>query len=536
MVETVPFEGVEKRLVIQFANGMVHYDDDIPLGVGAVMKSPLRITTEEWQSVLDYASCEIVSQKHLASSKASSRSQMKSPAMADADNVSSNALLAIKSLDSFCADTTELKKEPCGLSAARALAGEEVKVYLLSESTLTVWSTGFLMKTCGRTTPFLAMKRLLDLYRCKSLKDLHVSWMTYSRLDFLYPQYQPMPHQNFPQEVRFAQQYFTPPAAHETFAETTSLTAATSSSASTVGTKNAIKLDNSDDQDNSSDTASTTASDDSPNQSAVQSPQLNLPTTVNDCGVNASSFPSLSKPEEIDTSRANVATSCPSGLSYAAIPAGEHTMFVMFAAPELAGCDTAEASGYAMEEVLMTGIREDCVRELTGADNTSERDAFSNAEISQKSMIHRELAKSATSVLDEFWFNPCGYSANVLFDNTASLTVDYFSTHISPEPCSSYASLEVGTWGGVSSFCRQHQEFSMAALIAPFQPHTRNFTRIVITPTQSIADHSENNALYQQHGGFVTSNEPSSGEARGNEYVQVFQNPRFNCVVTHSAS
>lgn len=358
MSETVPFEGVEKRLVIQFADGHVHYDRDLRLGEGDCMKSPLVVSESEWQSVLDYASCEIVSSKELRA---------------------------------------EYATEVDGLTP------DDVKVYLLSESTLTVWKSGFLMKTCGRTTPFLAMQRLLDLYRCKSMKDLHVSWMTYSRLDFLYPEYQPAPHRNFPEEIDYAWKYF--------FSG----------------------------QDDGASDASTSADSSSTPQHC--SKMVSMPY-----------------------------------YQTASITAGEHTLHVIFAVPD----EESTAPGYHMEEVLMTKVAGDCVRRLTNADNQSERQNLSDEHHGQ-SLLRQTLSKSPKSVIDEFWFDPCGYSANVLFKNKVTQSVDYFSTHISPEEASSYASLEVGTWGDTSSFQRD-DEFSVKPLIPAFAAKHQNNTRIHVTP------------------------------------------------------
>lgn len=307
--EPVPFEGVEKRLVIQFS-------PEIFTTRG--LKNPFDMTTSEWQPILDYAQCQIMSEKILG----------------------------------------------------------EQKVYLLSESTLLVWSTGFLMKTCGRTTPFLALHKILESFGSilgnKQSPMEWVNWMTYSRLDFLHPDFQIWPHQNFDQELRFIRQYFP----------------------------------------------------------EVQS---------------------------------------------AEVPAGDNTLYVLFAAND----NAPAAKPYIMEECLMIGINEDCVQAFTGYQNASDRAQSADASDARPSVVRSCVNQTATGpkVLDEYWFDPCGYSCNALFKT--DLDSDYFSCHVSPEAATSYASLELASTAAVSLF-RRDGALQMASMMGAFQPQNINLTRILL--------------------------------------------------------
>lgn len=312
--EAVPFEGVEKRLVIQFSPEVF---------VTRGLKNPFDMSREEWQPILDYAQCQIMSEKVLG----------------------------------------------------------EQKVYLLSESTLLVWASGFLLKTCGRTTPFLALHKILESFGSILGNEQSpvewVNWMTYSRLDFLHPDFQIWPHQNFEQELRFIRQYF-------------------------------------------------------PN---VQPAQM---------------------------------------------PAGDNTLFVLFAAS-----DTAPISEpYIMEECLMIGIHPDCVRKFTGYNNATDRSQIDTG-ASDGSVARTCVDQTATArkVLDEFWFDPCGYSCNALFELGSDR--DYFSCHVSPEAATSYASLELASTAGISLF-RRDGALQLASMMGAFQPQNVNLTRIILRANQGV--------------------------------------------------
>ncbi|EZG43626.1 S-adenosylmethionine decarboxylase [Gregarina niphandrodes] len=412
--EAIPFEGVEKRLVIQFAR--VHEDEALPFGEWSdegLVKSPLSMSAAEWQSVLNEACCEVVSE----------------------------------------------------VSQTNRSTGEVTRVYLLSESTLTVWKQGFLLKTCGRTTPFLALKAFLTRYSCSTLDHLNVSWMTYSRLNFLHPEFQIYPHRTFDEEQTFATEHFMPLAA--------TLHACSLPAGRFVLHVLFYSRDRPGQQDLARSETYATLSD---SARALTSPVSKLSSDPTGCD------PSGSDPSGSD-------------------PVGSDP--------------PSDDLGYLMNEVLMTRIRPDCVRCLTGYDNKQERDTSHE----QASVLRDVLAaKSEHNVVDEFWFDPCGYSANVLFESEDGRHTEYFSTHISPEDCTSYASLEIGSCRPVASLLKQSQ-FALEPLVDCFDAQNLNVTRVLIVPSNHQASTHDYPLQTEQD---VTT--------------QVFANTDFTCLITHTAS
>eukprot|EP00002_Diphylleia_rotans_P008562 TRINITY_DN1846_c0_g1_i1.p1 TRINITY_DN1846_c0_g1~~TRINITY_DN1846_c0_g1_i1.p1 ORF type:complete len:844 (-),score=175.81 TRINITY_DN1846_c0_g1_i1:474-3005(-) len=80
--------------------------------------------------------------------------------------------------------------------------------YLLSESSLFVYDSKIMIKTCGTTTLLLMLPRLLEVVREICGEAVTVEFLQFSRSSFLFPQEQRFPHTSFEQEVKFLQQYF----------------------------------------------------------------------------------------------------------------------------------------------------------------------------------------------------------------------------------------------------------------------------------------------------------------------------------------
>lgn len=289
----VPFEGVEKRLVVHFKPNKLTC-------------TPYEFTTSEWQSILDYAHCEIVSERHL----------------------------------------------------------EDTKVYLLSESTLTVWPHGFLLKTCGRTTPFLVLDVLAKyVYPDSQLVDL-IDWMTYSRLDFLHPQYQVWPHQSHEQETEYLRHIV---------------------------------------------------------------------------------------PQAVPFS----------------LPAGRHALVGFVYSPE-----APVNANVQFEEALMMQVDRHCVRSFAGFD-TPEEQKFDDGKDHHGYL--RPVLSGSRKELDEFWFSPFGYSSNALAAGPSDQHATYFSCHVSPEPETSYASLEVGG-------CGNSALIPLCELVPAFNAKFVHITKVCVRP------------------------------------------------------
>lgn len=96
------------------------------------------------------------------------------------------------------------------LSATQILNCKETDQFtsfLLSESSLLVYSQKAIIKTCGSTVPLKAVPKLLDIGKEQGLE---CEWMCYSRKNFLAPEEQPHEHQSMEQEVEVCKKVFGP--------------------------------------------------------------------------------------------------------------------------------------------------------------------------------------------------------------------------------------------------------------------------------------------------------------------------------------
>ncbi|CAF1203527.1 unnamed protein product [Adineta ricciae] len=79
--------------------------------------------------------------------------------------------------------------------------------YVLSESSMFVFQTHFILKTCGETTLLHAVQPMLDLARDYCGLDI-VDQIFYSRRKFLRPELQKAPHTSFEHEVAYLDSIF----------------------------------------------------------------------------------------------------------------------------------------------------------------------------------------------------------------------------------------------------------------------------------------------------------------------------------------
>lgn len=78
--------------------------------------------------------------------------------------------------------------------------------YVLSESSLFVYEHRLIMKTCGTTT---LLRCLSTLFEFSDKLQMQLSWVGYSRKNFLFPTRQLWPHVNFGEEMRYIDQHET---------------------------------------------------------------------------------------------------------------------------------------------------------------------------------------------------------------------------------------------------------------------------------------------------------------------------------------
>lgn len=79
-----------------------------------------------------------------------------------------------------------------GCKIINIIFNSDITAYLLSESSLFVFKDGFMLKTCGTTTPLSILKELSDKL---------ISSITYSHRQFFYPLLQPTVHRDFLDEI-----------------------------------------------------------------------------------------------------------------------------------------------------------------------------------------------------------------------------------------------------------------------------------------------------------------------------------------------
>jgi S-adenosylmethionine decarboxylase len=87
-----------------------------------------------------------------------------------------------------------------GASILSKINTEKLDAYLLSESSLFVWSDRILMITCGQTTLLKAVPEILSFVN----RD-DISYLFYERKNFLYPKDQPS---DFEAEVKYLEKFF----------------------------------------------------------------------------------------------------------------------------------------------------------------------------------------------------------------------------------------------------------------------------------------------------------------------------------------
>lgn len=76
--------------------------------------------------------------------------------------------------------------------------------YVLSESSLFVYTHKVVIKTCGTTT---LLRLLGSLAAATEALGLVVEWLGYTRKDFMYPTDQEFPHGNFGSEMGYLKKY-----------------------------------------------------------------------------------------------------------------------------------------------------------------------------------------------------------------------------------------------------------------------------------------------------------------------------------------
>eukprot|EP01080_Neovahlkampfia_damariscottae_P012917 gene12917-7428_t len=86
-----------------------------------------------------------------------------------------------------------------------SLQNEHFDSYVLSESSLFIYPTKMMIKTCGTTTLLRTSEMIIDIAK---EHNLEVSFVCYSRKNFNFPGEQEAPHHSFEHEVAYLDEFF----------------------------------------------------------------------------------------------------------------------------------------------------------------------------------------------------------------------------------------------------------------------------------------------------------------------------------------
>lgn len=153
------FEGPEKTVTLCFRSSKM------------VVASLRLIPQESWSEVLKHARCQILS----------------------------------------CVQSGPAELIPHPNKKDKKMCTGKITGYLLSESSLFLSDNTLTLKTCGRTTPLLALEPILDMV-VPTWRDKHPSkylkYTSFTRLGYRFPEDQPEQHASWSHEVDYLDKYF----------------------------------------------------------------------------------------------------------------------------------------------------------------------------------------------------------------------------------------------------------------------------------------------------------------------------------------
>ncbi|CEM03971.1 unnamed protein product [Vitrella brassicaformis CCMP3155] len=482
------FEGVEKRYVLRLNEGVFAH-----LDVGSLRE----VEDHQWQGVLDKAVCHILS-------------KIKSvPAVGPPDKQAVDALAKVtskkkrktkrrktkgKRASAVVVRSDESNGSPLrGCVGAAGVGGGDgsVTAYLLSESSLFVYDDTIVLKTCGTTTPLLCTDALLHLLlpdhilsriashhlgdSCRSSEcewpsialSSVVDYALFTHLNYRQPQLQTYPHRTFNEEVSFLKRYFPSGEAFE-------LQTAPDSTFSIFLYQSPI--------------SSNQQRQDQP--PAIAHPSLPSPHTTTAILSSPNGRRHHSQPHQQTQKRRNMPPL--SAVQAGSAPDGSHR-------PR--GGQREQV--VTLTEWLLIGIDPKSVERFAGRGEYEHGDGGEGGEGGGRGLHFcgalRDLLPSGAEV-DQYWFAPQGYSCNALAGPF------FLNAHISPEPETSYASVEVNFPFGIDH--GMSCEAIQRVVVECFRP--REVHLVHIRPTEDGFVVPAPSPLHQPCGGDSSSHHVSA--------------------------
>jgi len=315
---------------------------------------------------------------------------------------------------------------------------DAIDAYVLSESSLFVSKRRMVLKTCGSTTPLLCLKSLLSLVQRYSGYD-QVQDLFYSRKNYKRPELQQEPHRTFSDEAALLDAMFHDGAAYclgavnrdcwylYTLNPYSSSAAASSASGHSLTAllsgAPALLLHEDDDEEPLSGADEDYASDMTEEDCASDASDDSVGGVVSSSAVGAGATDSVLRARINMLKRGGVgvaSAAAGTGAAAAAAAAGNHHHHHQSGAAAAAADQTLE--------IMMSDLDPEVMKIFT------KQYSATAAEATRKSGIDKIVANVT---IDDYLFEPCGYSMNGILKNG-----EYMTIHITPEAEFSYVSFE----------------------------------------------------------------------------------------------
>jgi len=302
---------------------------------------------------------------------------------------------------------------------------DTIDAYVLSESSMFVSKRRIILKTCGNTTPLLCLKSMLHLIQTYAAFD-EVQDLFYSRRNYKRPELQHEPHRTFAAEAALLDAWFHDGAAYCLgavnrdcwYLYTLNYSSSAGHSLRTLLAEAKDVADVADATNNSDDVFAVESgfefSDGTDSSDGCDGTDSSDGADSSDDSLGTSHDTELSEQlrQRLAVQKRNVSTRFLSNSSNSGVRSAAH--------------GPAEADQTL--EIMMSDLDPEVMKIFT------KQVSATAAEATRKSKIDKILPNV---VIDDYLFDPCGYSMNGILKNG-----EYMTIHITPEAEFSYVSFE----------------------------------------------------------------------------------------------